>query len=89
MNKIMTAEEILLENGYENVMTFGRSDCDDALIGVSNDDRAIYDYDLMIESLMSHDDMTYEEAIDWVDGIIRFIPVMGNKSPIIMYRLER
>lgn len=85
----MTVEEILLDNGYEGIMTFGWSDCDDALIGVSNDDRAIYDYDLMIESLMEHGDMTYEEAIDWVDGIIRFIPVMGNKSPIIMYRLER
>ena len=85
----MTAEEILLDNGYEGIMTFGWFDCDDALIGVSNDDRAIYDYDLMIESLMDHDDMTYEEAVDWVDGIIQFIPISNNKLPIIMYRLER
>lgn len=85
----MNAEEILLENGYENVLTYGWTDCDDALIGVSNDDRAIYDYDLMIDSIINHNDMSYEEAVDWVEGIIQFIPISNNKLPIIMYRLER
>ena len=86
----MTAEEILLDNGYEGIMTFGGPDYEDALIGVSEDNRAIYDYDLMIESLMDHDDMTYEEAIDWIDfNTIRSLPYAGSDAPIIMYRLER
>lgn len=33
-NKIMTAEEILLENGYEGIMTFAGPDYENALIGV-------------------------------------------------------
>ena len=86
----MTAEEILIDNGYEGIMTFGGPDYEDALIGVSEDNRAIYDYDLMIESLMDHDDMTYEEAIDWIDyNTIRSLPYAGSDAPIIMYRLER
>lgn len=85
----MTVEEILIDNGYEGIMTFAGTDCDDALIGVSNDDRAIYDYDLMIDSIINHNDMSYDEAVDWVDGIIQFIPISNNKLPIIMYRLER
>ena len=57
----MTVEEILIDNGYEGIMTFTGPDYDDALIGVSDDNRAIYDFDLMVESLVDHDDMTYED----------------------------
>ena len=57
----MTVEEILIDNGYEGIMTFAGPDYDDALIGVSDDNRAIYDFDLMVESLVDHDDMTYED----------------------------
>lgn len=86
----MTAEEILLENGYEGIMTFAGPDYENALIGVSDDNRAIYDFDLMVESLIDHDDMTYEEAIDWIDfNTIRSLPYAGSDAPIIMYRLER
>lgn len=45
----MTVEEILLDNGYEGIMTFAGPDYEDALIGVSDDNRAIYDFDLMVE----------------------------------------
>ena len=71
-------------------MTFAGPNYEDALIGVSEDNRAVYDYDLMVESLMDHDDMTYEEAIDWIDfNTIRSLPYAGSSAPIIMYRLER
>jgi len=44
----MTAEEKLVENGYEDVIIFSGDSYDDALIGVSSDGRAIYDFDLMV-----------------------------------------
>ena len=46
MNK---AEQMLLDNGYENIVIFNNYSYDDALIGVSNDGRAIYDYNLMVK----------------------------------------
>ena len=45
----MNAEERLLEAGYEDVIYLVDYSYDDALIGVSEDYRAIYDYEKMIE----------------------------------------
>lgn len=84
----MRAEEKLLENGYEGIKFLTDYSYDDALIGVSEDDRAIYDYDKMVEWLMEKDNLSSEEAIDWINyNTIRALPYMGSKAPIIMYRL--
>ena len=44
---IRSSAEVLLENGYEDVVIFQNYSYDDALIGVSEGGRAIYDYDIM------------------------------------------
>lgn len=59
----MNAEEKLLENGYEGVKYLTDFSYDTALIGVSHDDRAIYDYDLMVEWLMEEEDFTEDGPI--------------------------
>ena len=41
---IITAEEKLLENGYEDVKYLTNFSYDDALIGITHDNRAVYDY---------------------------------------------
>lgn len=38
-----------------------------ALIGVSHDGRAIYDYDKMVAFLVHEDGMSEEDAIDFID----------------------
>ena len=59
---------------------------DDALIGVSEDGRAIYDYEKMVKWLMKTQDFSETDAIEWVDyNTIRALPYMGEKAPIIMY----
>lgn len=61
---------------------------DAAVIGISHDERLIYDYDKLIKAFMDGDNMTEEEAIEWIDyNTLRTIPYMGNNSPIIMYNL--
>ena len=83
----MTAEEKLLENGYEGVKYLTDFSYDTALIGVSHDDRAIYDYDLMVEWLMSNQGFTEEEAVEWIDyNMIRALPYMGADGPIVLHR---
>ena len=84
----MNAEEKLLENGYEGVKYLTDFSYDTALIGVSHDDRAIYDYDLMVEWLMEEEDFTEEEAVEWIDyNTIRALPYMGEDGPIVLHRL--
>ena len=83
----MRAEEILLENGYEGVKYLTDFSYDSALIGVTHDDRAVYDYDLMVEWLMEDQGFTEEEAVDWIDfNTIRALPYMGADGPIVLHR---
>lgn len=85
----MNAEKRLLDAGYEGVKFLVNYSYDDALIGVSDDGRAIYDYDKMVEWLVVNEDFTTEEAHEWVQyNTLRAVPYMGDDAPIIMYPLE-
>ena len=64
---MLTAEELLLENGYDGVKIFSDYSYDTALIGVSQNNQAIYDYDLMVEWLVDTQDFTIDEAVEWID----------------------
>lgn len=85
----MTVAERLKEEGYEDILIFTDFGYDDAFIGVSNDERAIYDYDKMIEWLEKTQDFTREEAVEWIDyNTVRALPYYGDRAPIILYRME-
>lgn len=85
----MTNRELLVEYGYEDLVVFDNPDYDAAIIGVSHDDRVIYDYDKMIECLMVVEQMTEEEAADFISyNTIRAIPYAGDCPPIVMFRLD-
>lgn len=85
----MNLEQVLFENGYEGMIYFTSPDYDEAFIGVSEDNRAVYDYDLMIESLMKVQNWSYEEAVEWIEyNTIRALPYAGNDGPIVIHRLE-
>ena len=85
----MNAEERLLNAGYEGIKYFTDYSYDDALIGVSEDGRAIYNYEKMIAWLMDEEGWADEEAVDWVDyNTLRALPYMGSDAPIVMYPLD-
>jgi hypothetical protein len=85
---VMTAEERLLEYGYEDVKFLVNESYDDALIGVSDDGRAIYDFSLMIEWLMTKYGWSDMESIEWIEtNTLRALPYFGEDAPIIMYGL--
>lgn len=85
----MTAAEKILAAGYEDVVIFENYSYDDALIGITEDGRAVYDFDKMVRWLVETEDFTDEEAIEWIEyNTIRALPYMGDDAPIIMYPLE-
>lgn len=85
MNK---AEQLLIDNGYEDVVCFKDFDYDDALIGVSYDNRAIYDFDLMVEWLVLNEGFSELEAVEWIEvNTLRAYPRNGLEPPIVMYNL--
>lgn len=83
-SKKTKTERLLLEAGYEGTIFFTNPSYEDAFLGISSDDRAIYDYEKMIESLVNHEDMTEDEAREFIDYNATFYIEGG---PIILYRL--
>lgn len=72
-------------NKFNNIVLFSNFDYEDAFIGVSNDDRAIYDWEKMVTYLVDKQGMSEEEAVDWIDyNTIRALAYY-DKAPIIMY----
>lgn len=90
MNKLKTendVKELIKENEYEDVVIFSRPSYANAFIGISEDNRAIYDFDLMVEFLMEEEGWSNVEAIEFIEyNCIRALPYY-EKSPIIMHRL--
>lgn len=85
----MNAEERLLDAGYDGIKYLTNYSYDDALIGVSEDGRAIYDYEKMVEWLMEEEGWSDEEAVEWIEfNTIRALLYMGEGAPIIMHPLE-
>ena len=82
MNRV---ENLLLDYGYDGVVYFTNPSYERAFLGVSTDDRAIYDFDLMVESLMEEEGMTEEDAAEWIDYNCSYY---FDGCPIIMHRLE-
>lgn len=81
--------DILNDMGYDNSTIFTNPDYDDAIIGISHDDRVIYDYDKMIAHLMEYENMTDEEAADFISyDTMRIIPYAGEYAPIVMYGIN-
>ena len=76
-------------NGYEDVIILKNYSYDDALIGVTEDNRAIYDFDKLVQWLIHTENLTQEEAIEWIEyNTIRALPYMGDRAPVIMYALQ-
>ena len=75
-----------MRRGIRGLHSFDPYYYDEAIIGVSHEGRVIYSYDKLIETLVAHDGMSPEEAMEWIDyNTIRGIPYMGEKAPIVMY----
>lgn len=83
-----SAEELLEDNGYEDVVIFTNPRYDDALVGMSVDNRAIYDYEKMVECLVKYEDFTEDDAMEFIDYNIVGFYTNGDK-PIVMFPLER
>lgn len=85
----MNAEDRLLDNGYQGIKYLTDFSYDTALIGVTADDRAVYDYELMVQWLMENQDMSEEDAADWISyNTIRALPYFGEDGPIILFPLD-
>ena len=74
----------------EDSLVFDSASYDNSIVGVTTDNRVVYDYDKMILELMEDEGCRYDDAVDWIEfNTIRSLPYAGDKAPIIMYRFMR
>lgn len=84
----MTAAERLRNAGYPETVILENYSYDDALIGVTEDGRAVYDFDKMVSWLMQHEGLTAMEAIDLIeDNTLAALQDVSDQTPIIIYPL--
>ena len=84
----MTDKEKLSLDGYYSTIVFDNPEYEGALIGVSTDRRAVYDYELMVKGLMEKSEMSEEEAIEWIEyNTVRASEYLQN-GPIVIHKLE-
>lgn len=85
----MEIREWLQDNGYEDITLFDNYDYDTAFIGVSDDGRAVYDFDLMVDYLITKEGWTAEEAIEWIEyNTLRALPYFPD-APIVIYKYDK
>ena len=72
----------------ETAYVFDNPSYDDAIIGVSDDGRVVYDFEMMVQNLMAEDDMSAEGAAEFIQyNSIRAASYVPN-GPIVMYGLK-
>jgi len=87
-NNIDRVKILLENNGYDpdEIMVFRNFDYETAIVGVSEDGRAVYDFDLMVEYLIETQGWSFEESVEWIDfNTIRALDyISDDRKPIII-----
>ena len=78
--------ELYEESAYaDDAIRF--EDLDYAIIGTTHTGYFVYSYERMIEHFVSADDMTIDEAIEWIDHNVMW--VNGGEGFVILYSDEQ
>lgn len=79
----------LKEKEFDDTLLFDNPSFDDSIVGYTEDGRAVYDYDMMVEELAKEDGISFIDAQEFIDyNTIRALPYAGEKAPIIVYRFQ-
>ena len=68
MKTLNELKDFIIEmTGKEDVVVFDNPSYVSAVVGISNDDRVIYSFNKMVNYLVEEDNMTPEEAIEFIE----------------------
>ena len=75
-------------SSIEGLTVLGPRYLDTAIIGVTDDNRVVYDYDKLRTAFMKAEGWDEEESDDWINyNTIRSLPYIPN-SPVIMFDIS-
>ena len=62
---------------------------DDAIIGLSADDKVVYAFSKMVDAVVKAENLTVEQAQEYIEyNVIRALSYLGDKAPVVVYSLE-
>lgn len=74
-----------LAEAYNEIGLFDNPSFDNSIIGISNDDKVVYDLNKMIKELAEDDGISEEEALEFIEyNTLRAIPYFGENAPIVV-----
>lgn len=78
------------DNGVEEgVLLLTNHSYDNSIVGVTEDGRAIYDMNKMVEEFAEDESCDELEAIEWIEyNTVRALPYMGERCPIIITPID-
>lgn len=85
MNNIELRND-LIDAGYDDTVL--ADGFDDALVGVSTDGAAVYDYEFMVTILVDRDKMDPDEAREYIDYKVLRAVQYYDPAPVIIRNLE-
>lgn len=80
-------EEFLNGDPDREVILYNNPSYEGALIGITTDDRAVYSFDKMVESLMAEDNISEEEALEFID-YNTLGAYIDPKQPIVIFDIN-
>lgn len=80
-------EEFLGEDTERTVILYDNPSYEGALVGITTDDRAVYSYDKMVESLMEEDNISEEDAIEFIN-YNTLGAYIDPKQPIVIFDIN-
>lgn len=88
----VTAAEKIEAAGFEDVIIFDSPSYDGAFVGVTEDGRAVYDYDKMVAWLVASWGVFPDEAAEWIEyntigALPQFWTEDGYRGPVILHSL--
>lgn len=78
----MSIRDMINEYVEETILFDGLDDC---IIGLTENEVVVYDYNKIIDHFISQG-MDYEEAVEWVEFNVKGV-YAGEKTPLIIYPL--
>ena len=85
---IMDNRELLVDMGLDEAIVFDSPEYDDAIIGVTHDNRVVYSFTGMVRLLEARDDMKECEAVEFIEyNTIGALAGIEN-GPIVVFDLE-
>lgn len=87
--KLQYENYVLQREGFECVIVLPCGHYQNALIGVTDDNIAVYDFEKMVAWLVDEYGWSEDEAIDWIYyNVIPSLSKPGSRYPIIMHPIN-